>query len=106
MRRLIASIGWNGRMCTNRGFVRSVSWTTGILAALVLLAVPRAQELPVAPYEEVKPWGPGKAGSFDWEPAGADTDRQGRVYFLRRSDPAIWVMEPSGKVVRSFGDGL
>lgn len=95
----------------NPGVVRWVRRTGGILAAaLVLLAVPRAQEkakeIPVAPYEEVKPWGPSVRGSLEWEPAGADTDRQGRVYFLRRSDPAVWVMEPSGKVIRSFGDAL
>src|ERR1700687_2791240 len=72
----------NGGMHMNRGVVGWVSRTAGIVAAaLMLLAVPRAQEIPVAPYEEVKPWGPGTPGSLEWEPAGVDTDRQGRVYF-------------------------
>jgi DNA-binding beta-propeller fold protein YncE len=75
-------------------------------AALMLTVVPRAQEIPLAPYEEVKPWGPSVAGEKPWEPAGVETDAQGRVVFLRRSDPSVWVLEPSGKVVRSFGEAL
>src|SRR5262245_3766741 len=101
------------------GWMRRIA---GVAAAtLMLLAVPRAQQgargggaqaqgewpnTPVAPYEEVKPWGPSEKGSLDWEPGGADTDRKGNVYFLRREDPTVWVMDPSGKVLRKFGTGL
>lgn len=78
-----------------------------VAAGMMLLAPALGgQEIPTAPYDEVKDWGPETVGAFEWEPAGAETDRQGRVYFLRRSDPAVFVMEPSGKVVRSFGDAL
>ncbi len=108
----------------NRGLMSSVSLSAAILAGtMALVAAPRAQQkpaappaptrapykssgLPVAPYEEVVPWGPSVKGVFDWEPAGIDTDAKGRVYFLRRSDPSIFVLESSGKVVRSFGDAL
>jgi DNA-binding beta-propeller fold protein YncE len=65
-----------------------------------------APDPPAAPYEEVKGWGPGVAGNFDWEPAGVDVDRSGRVYFLRRSDPPIYMMEPSGKVLKTFGTAM
>ena len=83
----------------------------GVAAVLMIgLAAPNAQaqekDVPLAPFEEVKPWGPGTPGNFDWEPAGADTDSKGNVYFLRRSSPAVWALEPSGKVIRSFGDDL
>ena len=80
----------------------------GGIAAVVLLglAAPRGQEFPLAPYEEVKPWGPSVPGSLEWEPAGADTDSEGRVVFLRRSDPSVWVMKPSGEVVRSFAQTM
>lgn len=80
----------------------------GVAAGLMLSALVgvRGQELPIAPYEEVKDWGPDGAGAFEWEPGGAETDARGRVYFLRRTDPPLWVMEPSGKVLRSFGNGM
>ena len=77
-----------------------------VVAAMFYGTAPRAAQPPIAPYEEVKPWGPSVPGSFEWEPAGADTDSQGRVYFLRRSDPSVWVMEPSGEVIRSFGHAM
>ncbi len=35
-----------------------------------------------------------------------DVDAKGNVYYLRREDPAVWVMAPDGKVTRSFGNGL
>src|SRR5690349_2972322 len=93
----------------NRSLVCWGSRTVGVVAtAMLALAVPRAQEkqAPAAPYEEVKPWGPSVKGEFNWEPAGAETDKQGHVYFLRRSDPAVWVMDSNGKVIRSFGNGM
>jgi len=80
-------------------------WKTWILVALEQ-AQAQEKDVPLAPFEEVKPWGPGTPGDFDWEPAGADTDSKGNVYFLRRSSPAVWALEPSGKVIRSFGDDL
>lgn len=65
-----------------------------------------APDLPPAPYTEVAPWGPEIEGTFEWEPAGFDTDRTGRVYVLRRSDPAVVVLDASGKLLRSFGTAL
>lgn len=81
----------------------------GVTSSLVLLALTAMhgqQKLPVAPYEEAKGWGPEAPGKFEWEPGGVEVDRQGRVYVLRRSDPSVWVLDPSGKVLRSFGEGL
>ena len=86
----------------------------GCAAVVVLgLAAPSAQEkpapgpqYPLAAYEEVKPFGPGKPGAFEWEPAGVDVDKKGNVVFLRRSSPAVWVLDTNGKVIRSFGNDL
>jgi hypothetical protein len=98
---------------------RWLRFTSGIAVAVMLalgVAVsgqerpaakpPTQPQYPAAPYEEVTPWGPSVRGNFDWEPAGFDVDAKGRVYALRRSDPAVFVMEPSGKVIRSFGNGM
>jgi hypothetical protein len=132
----VPEFGYYLRRPENDGGVqmKPVAWARlcgGIAAAgLVLLVAPRVQvsaqqagaaqggrgggaqtqgewpNTPVAPYEEVKPWGPSVKGSLEWEPGGADTDRKGNLYFLRREDPTVWVMDPSGKVIRKFGEGL
>ena len=87
----------------------------GVAAIIMLgLAAPHAQEkpapgpeYPLADYDEVKPFGPGKPGAFAWEPAGVDVDKKtGNVVFLRRSSPAVWVLDTNGKVIRSFGNDL
>ena len=88
-------------------FVRR-SGSVAILVGIVALSLATlvGQEIPDAPYTEVPNWGPEKVGDFNWEPAGVDTDAKGNVYYLRRSSPALFVMDPSGKVLRSFGNDM
>ena len=59
-------------------------------------------------YREVKPWGPvPEAPPFEWEPARVAVSGDGsKVYFFRRSDPPIWELDPTGTVLRTFGDGM
>ena len=88
-------------------FVRR-SGSVAILVGIVALSLATlvGQEIPDAPYTEVPNWGPEKVGDFNWEPAGVDTDAKGNVYYLRRSSPALFVMDPSGKVLKSFGNDM
>lgn len=82
---------------------------SALLACALLLGAHAAlaQQPPVAPYDEVTAWGPVPADAGnEWEPARVDTDAQGRVYVLRRSSPSIFVLEPSGRVLRSFADRM
>ncbi len=80
----------------------------GSLAILLSLfaAGARGQTLPLAPYEEVTPWGPAVAGSLEWEPAGLDVDARGTLYLLRRSDPALLIISPAGTVQKTFANLL
>jgi DNA-binding beta-propeller fold protein YncE len=79
-------------------------WVLGVAAA-AMAVVGHAAE---APYREVKPWGPvPEKAPLEWEPARVAVNGDGsRVYYFRRSDPPIWELDPTGKVLRTFGNGM
>lgn len=76
------------------------------LLLMLLAPVVSAQTIPLAPYEEVTPWGPAVAGSLEWEPAGLEVDARGTLYLLRRSDPAVLAISPAGAVQKSFANTM
>ena len=80
-------------------------WVLCAAAAAALAAAGLAAE---EQYREVKPWGPvPEAPPFEWEPARVAVSGDGsKVYFFRRSDPPIWELDPTGTVLRTFGDGM
>lgn len=83
-----------------RAIMRVILLAAGLV--LVSLAQSRAADLPIAPYEEVKGWGPAGAGSLEWEPAGMEADANGNVYLLRRSEPNLVIVDVTGKKVRTM----
>jgi hypothetical protein len=77
---------------------------TYIVAGLIAISFsqPRAADLPLAPYEEVKGWGPAGSGSLEWEPSGMDVDAKGNIYLFRRSEPNIVIVDSAGKNMRTM----
>lgn len=88
---------------------RTAARLFGALALLVSVAGPEAQTTPGAmsnPYRMVPSW-PSLGPSMKWGAAiGLIPDGQGGVWMHFRSEPAINHFDASGKLLKSFGEGV
>jgi sugar lactone lactonase YvrE len=57
-------------------------------------------------YALVENWGPLPGGQAWGEVTGVVTNARGNIIALRRSDPPLVELEPSGKIVRTWGDKM
>ena len=58
------------------------------------------------PYHEVENWAKLPAGT-QWAPIfSVDLLRDGNIIAIQRANPPLRIFDPSGKLVRSFGDGM
>jgi len=70
---------------------------------LTLTAVaPRADSM----YHAVAGWAPLPAGVTWGETAGITMDKSGIVYAFTRSEPPVIQLDPSGKVIKTWGKGM
>ena len=85
------------------------SWLAGatVTALAVAAATVGAQNAnPPTPYHEVANWAKIPAGSKWAGGQGADPSSNGDIWTFNRADPPILRFDRSGKVVKSFGDGM
>lgn len=77
-------------------------------AALVAAtaAVSATQPAPPLPYALVEGWGRLPGGENWGEVTGVEIDDRGTIVALRRSDPPIVELDRSGKVLKTWGDGM
>lgn len=59
-------------------------------------------------YEPVMGWGPVPSNpGIEWEPSGvASTPDGSRVYFLTHSNPGLYILDASGKILKTTADNL
>jgi sugar lactone lactonase YvrE len=85
------------------GLVKSAA--AGIIV-LVVTAMVAAQSRPPNPYRAEANWGQLPAGAQWGGVISVDPASNGDVWVFHRSDPPIMRFDPSGKLVKSFGEGM
>jgi hypothetical protein len=76
-----------------------------LLATAAVTVIAQNSNLP-NPFHEVEGWAKIPAGSKWAGGQGADPASNGDIWTFNRADPPILRFDPSGKVVKSFGDGM
>src|SRR5262245_45656231 len=78
------------------------SFSALVLAVAVTAAVPQA----ASDYKVVDTWGPLPNGAQWGEVTGVAVNANNTIIAVRRSEPPIVELDPSGKVLKMWGEGL
>jgi len=79
-----------------------ISFSALALALVLTVAAPRA----ASDYKVVDNWGPLPNGAAWGEVTGVAVNAKNTIIAVRRSDPPIVELDPSGKVLKMWGEGM
>ncbi len=83
-----------------RGFV-----ITAVAMAAAVMVISRVTRAAEPTYHVVENWAP--LAGMEWgEVTGVAMGRQGQIYALRRGEPPVIELDPSGKVLRTWGQNM
>jgi sugar lactone lactonase YvrE len=77
-----------------------------IVATASLFAQSNAPNSQPNPYREVDHWAQLPAGADFGQVISVNVDRHGNIWAFQRINPPIMEFDPSGKLLKSFGDGM